>query len=173
MKQSYSCQPAPHSSWQCQIPNPLSVARDQTHILIDTSWVCFCWATTGTSAHNFLGRKLRVICLICLFIHERLCAFPENKDSFLNITSVHLSKLGNITLIKQCYLTHSPYLNFNSCPSMLDSSPRSTIASSCRVSLVAFNLKQLFSLSSSFMALIFLKGMGQLFCRIGLSDNSL
>ena len=25
----------------------LSKARDQTHILMDTSWVCYCWATTG------------------------------------------------------------------------------------------------------------------------------
>jgi len=25
-----------YSSWQCQIPDPLSKARDQTHILMDT-----------------------------------------------------------------------------------------------------------------------------------------
>ena len=37
-----------HSSWQCQIPNPLSKARDRTHILMDTSWIHFCCATTGT-----------------------------------------------------------------------------------------------------------------------------
>ena len=30
-----------HSSWQCQIPNPLSEARDPTRILMDTSWICF------------------------------------------------------------------------------------------------------------------------------------
>ena len=27
---------------QCQIYNPLSEARDQTHILMDTSGVCYC-----------------------------------------------------------------------------------------------------------------------------------
>ena len=28
-----------HSSWQCRILNPLSKAREQTCILMDTSWV--------------------------------------------------------------------------------------------------------------------------------------
>ena len=37
-----------HSSWQLQIPNPLSKTRDQTHILVDTSRVHFHWAMTGT-----------------------------------------------------------------------------------------------------------------------------
>ena len=33
------------SSWQCERLNPMSEARDWTHILIDTSWVCFRWTT--------------------------------------------------------------------------------------------------------------------------------
>ena len=37
-----------HSSQKCWILNPLGGARDGTHILVDTSWVCFCRATTGT-----------------------------------------------------------------------------------------------------------------------------
>ena len=35
-----------HSSLPCQI-FLLSETRDQTHILMDTIQVCFCWATTG------------------------------------------------------------------------------------------------------------------------------
>ena len=37
-----------HSSGQWRIPNPLSKARDQTRILMDTSWVYYCLATMGT-----------------------------------------------------------------------------------------------------------------------------
>ena len=36
-----------HSSWQCWILNPLSEARDRSHILMDISWICFCCATMG------------------------------------------------------------------------------------------------------------------------------
>ena len=38
----------PHSSRQCWILNPLSEARDQTHILIDTCQVHYHWATVWT-----------------------------------------------------------------------------------------------------------------------------
>ena len=37
-----------HSSWQCQLLNPRSKAKDRTHNLMDISWVCDHWATTGT-----------------------------------------------------------------------------------------------------------------------------
>ena len=37
-----------HSSWQRQILNPLSEARDRTHNLIVPSRIRFCCATTGT-----------------------------------------------------------------------------------------------------------------------------
>ena len=37
-----------HSSRQHQIPSPLSEARDKTHILMNTSQICFLCATVGT-----------------------------------------------------------------------------------------------------------------------------
>ena len=37
-----------HSSWHRQILDPLSEARDQTHILMDASWIHFLCATMGT-----------------------------------------------------------------------------------------------------------------------------
>ena len=36
-----------HSSWQCWILNPLSEARDRTHVLMDISQVCYHCSTTG------------------------------------------------------------------------------------------------------------------------------
>ena len=36
-----------HSSWQCWILDPLTEARDQTHILMVTSWIHFCCAMMG------------------------------------------------------------------------------------------------------------------------------
>ena len=42
-----------HSSQQHRIPNPLSEARDRTHILVDISWICFCCVTMGTPLKTF------------------------------------------------------------------------------------------------------------------------
>ena len=42
-----------HSSWQHQVPDPLSKARDRTPVLMDTSRIRFLWAPVGTP---FLSR---------------------------------------------------------------------------------------------------------------------
>lgn len=41
-----------HSSWQRPILNPLSEARDQTCILMDTSWILNLLSHDGNSAVN-------------------------------------------------------------------------------------------------------------------------
>jgi len=47
-----------HSSWKSHIPDPLSEIRDQTCILMGTSWICFHCATTGPSC---LFKKIIII----------------------------------------------------------------------------------------------------------------
>ena len=55
-----------HSLWQCQILNPLSEARDGTHILMDTSRIHFCCTTTGTLTFVFVLRHPHYIQLSLL-----------------------------------------------------------------------------------------------------------
>ena len=47
----------PHSSWQRQIPDLLSEARDRTCILMDTSRIHFHCATMGTPTINSLSNE--------------------------------------------------------------------------------------------------------------------
>ena len=66
LNRSYSCQPSSqpqqdpslisdlhHSSQKCQIPDPLSKARDWTHVLMDSSRIHFCCTTKGTPRKIF------------------------------------------------------------------------------------------------------------------------
>ena len=57
-----------HSSQQCQIPDPWSEVRDQTHILMDTIWIRFHCATMGTSWQIYY---LFIYLFICLFAFSR------------------------------------------------------------------------------------------------------
>ena len=42
-----------YSSWQCQILDPLSEARDWTHIFLDTSQCHYHWGMMGTQKQYF------------------------------------------------------------------------------------------------------------------------
>jgi len=60
------------SSWRHQILNPLRGARDRTLILMDTSWDCYYWATTGTPCPLFLCGSQITLQRVChiSFIHS-------------------------------------------------------------------------------------------------------
>ena len=84
-------------SRQRQILNPLSGARDQTHIFMDTSWIRFCWAITGTPVTAFL--KVSQAKTLLLVWYHVLCS----KDAMLPGWWLALNKcLANIDLIIDC-----------------------------------------------------------------------
>ena len=74
-----------HTSWQGQILNPLSEARDRTCILMHASWVHFCWATMRTPSFSFKGN-----CILCglkyywfipqIFIKGSLCVRNSSRN---------------------------------------------------------------------------------------------
>ena len=55
-----------HSSWQCHILHPLSRARHQTYILMDTSQICFCWATMSSLFLFFDSIPINYKCFFCI-----------------------------------------------------------------------------------------------------------
>ena len=54
-----------HSSQQHWIPNPLSEAKDLTHILIDTSHTCFCCTTIGTPYLVLIDMEAKILLSPC------------------------------------------------------------------------------------------------------------
>ena len=81
-----------HSSQQCWILNPLREARDWIYVLMDTSWVCYCWATVelpgGICQKIFNdGFNLFRVYLDFLFLHNAILA----GFAFLGMCPFHLS----------------------------------------------------------------------------------
>ena len=64
-----------HSSWQCQILNPMNKARDRTHILMNTSQADYHWATKGTPA-SCLNTSISCLSL-CLLLNS-FCRDTKN-----------------------------------------------------------------------------------------------
>ena len=80
---------------QCWILDPLSGARGQTSILMDNSWVRFCWATMGTpkDGFSFVGSVERIR-LPFFYNHRGHKTFSKGKICFLtnfcNILKSHV-----------------------------------------------------------------------------------
>ena len=62
-----------HSSWQRPIPNPPSEARDRTCIPMDTSWVCYCRATTATSSFSIW--RISLFLVLPTYFHIYMYSF--------------------------------------------------------------------------------------------------
>ena len=95
-----------HSSEQCQILDPLSKARDRTHILMDASLV----PMMGTPTMKFLNcrpeflRSNTFSCIICLIISSPpLVCCTSSRPPFTHISSLgslfHIScKFGGVII---------------------------------------------------------------------------
>ena len=70
-----------HSSWQCRICNPPSEARDWTHFLIDTSWICYFWATMETPLCSLKIKFTYVFVCIRRYVYMCVCVSIKVKAS--------------------------------------------------------------------------------------------
>ena len=94
LNQSSSCLPKPQpeqrdlscicdpysSSWQFGVLNPRIEATDWTHVLLDTSWVHYHWATRGTQDSS-LKKFFSIVRLISI---SQDCCKGLQKITFLN-----------------------------------------------------------------------------------------
>jgi len=72
------------------ILNPVNEARDQTHVLMDPSWFCYCWATTGTPSPLFF----------CTF-YSHQCSYTSRTEE----KKIYVYHLGNRwNKAPNCYL---------------------------------------------------------------------
>ena len=77
------------SSWQRQLLNPLSEAKDWTHVLMDTSQVCYHWAATGILILLFLITPSSQCFKLLLTIWD--CAIPSIRTSSFYLLQIILS----------------------------------------------------------------------------------
>ena len=99
-----------HSSQQCLILNPLSKARDPTHILKDTSQIHFCCTTMGTLWNVFLN-GFRQQHKINIFKKMKANFLPQRSFRQLNLKSPWPAEFRFfvaifIALAKELFLPH-------------------------------------------------------------------
>ena len=93
------------------ILNPLSEARDQTHIFMDTSLVHYYWATAGTPAFLFLSREKQPNASSSILLkHFAFVSFQH----CLVVTNLHPSPCQHVCF--HCAETHA---TFFLCPALL------------------------------------------------------
>ena len=109
-----------HRSWQCWIPDPLSEARDQTHFLMDTSQVCFRYATKGTPKLSILvSRSKDNINLmvwppnvyVMVIFKRRLSFLFKKANSFLRMYWYHLQAYILVYLVENKKLMGKLWMN--------------------------------------------------------------
>ena len=93
-----------HSS---QIPHSLSEARNRIHILMDTSWICFCCATTETPSFSFLLVTFSTVSI------KSLSLKPSFKVIILSLA--HIKKgtflVSNNRIVSKLYPIINSYFN--------------------------------------------------------------
>ena len=107
------------SSWQCRIFNPLSKAKDQTHILMDTSQVHYHWATMGTPHFVFSFTTPSTFNIYCEFYASlslpiKILALWEQESHFVHLCFHSDLPMGN----KYVYLYFLNLLLLMNCCSM-------------------------------------------------------
>ena len=81
-------------------PQPLSQARDRTHILMVTTQVCYCWATwkllNSLQLHSVFMVSIN-FCTFCTFRKDcTFCTFRKDCDQFYNTIRKSYSLLLNL-----------------------------------------------------------------------------
>ena len=89
-----------HSSWQQWIPDPLNKARDQTHIFMDTSQICFCCTTMGLLKGLSCSRNLRQVLItrfhqkyLWICMDSSFLKIPPKYLEFLHLSGIDISYL--------------------------------------------------------------------------------
>ena len=84
----------PHSSQQHPIPDPMSEARDRTHILMDTSWISFPLGHNGNSS-------CWLFLMLTFYINPYLNKiYLSRQFSCLHVFSPKMNHLGHLTTCK-------------------------------------------------------------------------
>ena len=99
-----------YRSKQCRIPDPLSEARDQTHILMDTSCVCFHCTTTGTPVFHFYFGKYMKNGRTCkdISIKSAICKHQQSSKFYIGVPDKLSSCFYNKYFVQGLWKISSP-----------------------------------------------------------------